>query len=280
MKGNLAEFAFPVRFRAWSVGVVCLLLWEGLSTVQGGLPEDLATELDEVIRQRTPGIRDEERPVINRLLQILPQQDEHALEREGLENLGELKQAAAGRGPNGGGDFSLFGELLHHPEDSGGISFPFRGALRRLEQFDTLRSGGIERPVYEGWVFTPDSAGHPWVVLVSELPEGLVPSDKMHEAVEFTGYFVKLSTYQAQDGRRVAPVIVAPRLHRVLNSVGNSVTSLWLYGGLAGVLLLGCVWWWRRRVEAKDRRRLRDRLEATVPFDPVQDRPIDSGSET
>ena len=236
------------------------VLRSGGRLLRGEVPTEWLDQWNEVVVQRTAGLRDEERPVLERLLFSVMRQDEGELREEATENQRERESGFAPRQVKG-----LFEELLQRPEDFTGLAFTLRGYIRRLEEIDRLEEGDRDQGVYEAWLFTADSQGHPWVILTGEIPPGIATGTDLNERVELTGYFLKLATYQAQDGRRVVPMVLAPRLHRVVSSreVGSwGGGSVWWYGGVVFAVVLGCGWWGVRRREQIQRRALRQRLVA------------------
>lgn len=237
---------------------------------------ELLDRLPEVVNQKTYGIRDEERPVVNQLLLAIRQSDESELKRDVAENLRLKQSTREGKQP----PYSPFADLLKQPAESIGLLFTLRGHVRRLEQIDTLQDGNRELPVYEAWLFTDDSQGHPWVVLVTEIPADLKPGTELNERVEVTGYFVKLATYQARDARRAAPLLVAPRLHRIV--ISGSETSSLVSGGILIAVVLGCLWCWTLYHEQAQRRSLKQRLESPalnkINLTDLDSTPHDSGS--
>lgn len=254
---------------------VILILIASTSVKSDEVPIELLDQLSEFVNQKTHGIRDEERPVINQLLLAIRRTDESVLKRDAADNLQLRKSSRASNQP----PYSPFADLLKQPDESIGLPFTLRGHIRRLEQIDTLKDGDRELPVYEAWLFTEESQGNPWVVLATEIPADLKPGTELNERIEATGYFVKLATYQAQDARRVAPMILAPRLHRVV--IADNKESNLLSGGILVAVLLGCLWCWTLYREQSQRRRLKQRLESPaleIDSSHLDSTPPDSGS--
>jgi len=257
-----------------------------LSDVRAEIPTDLLGQWDAIVRHRTAGIREEERPLLNRILFETVSQGEDELRREASADLDSRKTAL--RGETSSGRYSPFNDAFRNPEECTGLAFTLRGHLRRLEKLESVsgegEAKGREIPVYEAWLFTEESQGNPWVVLFSELPEGITPGPDLNERVEVVGYFVKLASYQAQDARRVVPMIVAPRLQKVVSDDSRGTTNRWLYGGLVLLLLLGCVGWWKTRSSRRRVERLRARLKDGSIVDEFNELPDistqDSGTET
>lgn len=237
--------------------VLFLISISSRSGTAAEVPLELLDQLAETVQHKSHGIRDEERPAVNRLLLALRTADEPQLKAEAAENLLLKKNSREDkRRP-----FSQFADLLKDPAGSTGLPLTVHGHVRRLEQIDTLAHEGRDLPVYEAWIFTEDSQGNPWVLLSTEIPSDLKLGTDLNELVEATGYFIKLSTYQAQDARRVTPLIVVSGLHRLIIPSSSTTSDLWLYGGVAFTLLIGCLIAWSNSRAQLKRRRLKRTLE-------------------
>src|SRR5262249_18835766 len=120
--------------------------------------------------------------------------------------------------------------------------------------------------LYEGWVFIEDYGQNPYCVVVSELPEGLRPAEKLDVPVEVDAYFFKRYLYGARDGRRLAPLLIGKSIIPKAGHAQASPNVVWAVPGpvVAGTLALigitaaigiAVVWWFRR-----DDRAVRARL--------------------
>ena len=159
--------------------------------------------------------------------------------------------------------------------------------LRRMDAPDTLRdgTGGVPK-LYEAWVFTEDASKNPYCVVVSELPGGLKPAEKLDLPVECDAYFFKRYLYGARDGRRLAPLLIGRTVTPVPEPAGTGANVVWSVPGAvlgATFAVIGltaaagaAVVWWFRRQDRQIRARLRQTFPgpAEYPGGPADDRPL------
>ena len=107
---------------------------------------------------------------------------------------------------------SEFIDVYRSPEHYRGRPMTLEGRLRRLVKFAPGENDFGARHVYEGWVYTQDSQQNPAVVIFTRKPPELPLGGDLSEHVRFTGYFLKLYGYEAQDTTRSAPLFVAGEL--------------------------------------------------------------------
>jgi hypothetical protein len=136
------------------------------------------------------------------------------------------------------------------------------GRLRRLRQFDpppTLQ--GLDEGLthlYEGWIFVEEYGGNPYCVVCSELPSDLKPAETMDRLVECDAFFFKRYRYNALDGWRDAPLLIAKTIRPIAGTPQKSMSSIWDMPAatMAGVFIVigltvaaaaGAVWWYRRQ---------------------------------
>ena len=107
-----------------------------------------------------------------------------------------------------------FAHLWEQPGDYRGQVIHVEGRLKRLRQFDAPRPAAAEGVaiVYEGWIFAEEYFSNPYCVLVTQLPPGLGPAEKMERQATFDGYFFKRYRYRAGDGLREAPLLIGRTL--------------------------------------------------------------------
>ena len=111
--------------------------------------------------------------------------------------------------------------LMTDPDRFRGKPITIEGDLWRLYEFETSRNDyGVER-VYEGWVFTGDSANHPYRVVFTSLPKGIEPGENLRKPVRLTGYFFKREGYQSNGGVHFAPTLLARRM--TINPMPNGI---------------------------------------------------------
>jgi hypothetical protein len=128
-----------------------------------------------------------------------------------------------------------------------------KGWLQRLiEITPPTNREGFDR-LYEGWLYTEESQGNPYVIVISELPPGMPLGGDVRETVTFTGFFVKLWSYQSGDGQRFAPLLVGRSItwHERPAATGPSPTAYAASLAIVVVLicvLFGAMWWSKRSV--------------------------------
>ena len=82
-------------------------------------------------------------------------------------------------------------ELLHYEGSLRMVTaVPAPARIRKTEKVETL---------YECWVRTDDRPDDPVCVVVTELPDGIKPGDKLTHKVAFDGYFFKLFRYESRE---------------------------------------------------------------------------------
>jgi hypothetical protein len=136
------------------------------------------------------------------------------------------------------------------------------GRLRRLRQFDpppTLL--GLDEGLthlYEGWIFVEEYGGNPYCVVFTELPSDLKPAETMDRLVETDAFFFKRYRYNALDGWRDAPLLIAKTIRPITGAAQKSTSSIWdmpaatvtgvfVVIGLTVAVAVAAVWWYRRQ---------------------------------
>jgi hypothetical protein len=140
-------------------------------------------------------------------------------------------------------EFPVFVDVFRHPEAYRGRPVTLHGYFRRLVKFEPGENDLGVRHVYEGWVYTEDSQNNPAVVIFTKKPEGLQIGGDITEEVQFSGYFLKMYGYEAQDTTRKAPLFIAGEVqwfpHRAANA--TFAMSPWMYV-LTGLVVVLAVW--------------------------------------
>src|SRR5439155_6764154 len=109
---------------------------------------------------------------------------------------------------------------------------------------------------------------NPYCVVVSELPGGLKPAEKLDLPVECDGYFFKRYLYGARDGRRLAPLLIGKSITPISEPAGAATSNVvWAVPGAVLAATFGfigltlaagvAVVWWFRREDRRVRSRLR-----------------------
>jgi hypothetical protein len=164
-----------------------------------------------------------------------------AQRRRARELLDESRRALEGSPERDRGEFKLFAHVVSHPERYRGAPVTLLGRIRRLE---TLEAGdndaGLTR-LYQVYLYTDDSRPLPWVVVATAIPDDLPRPEagRPVDHITVTGYLHKLWSYDTDEGRWAAPLILAGRLE--YRPPPPAVGWLWWEAGVVSVFVLGTV---------------------------------------
>ncbi len=103
-------------------------------------------------------------------------------------------------------------ELLARTDSYRGRLISLSGVVRRVAPQQFAKDGQKLRGYYQLWLYPQNRAASPVVVCCLTLPAEFPISTKLAEQVNLTGFLVKRWAYQAQDGVRVAPLLLAGSL--------------------------------------------------------------------
>ncbi len=157
-------------------------------------------------------------------------------------------------------EFPLFYDITQHPDEYRGKPVTLRGHI----QLHRVRHHGETGEVrtHEVWLYTGDSQSHPAIVLFANNPSGIPAGEDYVGGIVATGYFLKLYPYQARDGRRFAPLILAKEIHQVSPPETSRSVLIGISATIVGVTLAFLLFMmWQRRREAAARERHRQLLE-------------------
>lgn len=155
------------------------------------LPE-LDPSVLKAVKDDTP-FRDEEQAAWFGLFGILRDADSRALQRASLGNV-------------------TYVQLFDQPDVYRGKLVTLGGVVRRTETMNAPKNeAGIA--AYTRAILEPaDGSNNPIILYVLELPEGFPAGPDVSAKVTLTGYAFKRWVYTAQDGLRLAPVVLAKTL--------------------------------------------------------------------
>ncbi|MEM1061656.1 MAG: hypothetical protein AAF532_09945 [Planctomycetota bacterium] len=139
--------------------------------------------------------------------------------------------------------FPLYRDLIASPAAYEGRAVTFVGTLRRVTKLSA------DPPRWESWLFPEGGEGHPVVVVSAakppyeDLPTDLTTKSPVdvNTDIEATGRFFKLYGYQAGDGPRFAPLIVAGPM-RAYGSPRRPAVPDWAVYAFGGVTALYATW--------------------------------------
>ncbi|MDA0832901.1 MAG: hypothetical protein O3A29_06430 [Planctomycetota bacterium] len=105
--------------------------------------------------------------------------------------------------------FLPFVDLFKHPDAYIGKTVTLTGYTRRLNSISADPNPYGIKTLYELWLFTDDSQNNPLVIVCTDIPDDLPRGDDLINGISVTGYFFKLYGYDAEDSKRLAPMILA-----------------------------------------------------------------------
>ena len=151
-----------------------------------------------------------------------------------------------------------FAHFWRTPELFRGEPVFLKGRLGRLTEITPVRNREGFTRLYEGWLFTGESQGNPYVIVMSEVPDEMPLGGDVREAVSFTGLFLKLWKYPSGDGVRVAPLVLGRSVTWHRPPASSAPEPRYYAASLAVVVGLICVLffsiWWSQRTAASIRR--------------------------
>ena len=101
-----------------------------------------------------------------------------------------------------------FGDLFLHPKAYRGVPVHLLGTAIMIERYSIKRKGK-EMWLYAAHVTTPDGGRNPIVCVFEDAPKGLPIGAEVNEHVAFNGYFLKVISSLARDGKtRGEPVLI------------------------------------------------------------------------
>lgn len=167
-----------------------------------------ADEPASAVVHKSRGVRPEERAAYERLLaeaDAKPDEEIHTRARA------HRTRRAEAVGWTRTTPFPVYRDLIASPEAYEQRPVTFRGTLRRVTRL------GDDPPRWESWLFPDDADGNPAVFVSKSPPSGIAVDENapLREPTEvtarfsMTGLFLKLYGYEAGDGPRFAPLLLA-----------------------------------------------------------------------
>jgi len=130
-------------------------------------------------------------------------------------------------------------QLWEQPDQYRGKLLLLKLHIKRILDFKaSANSAGVTR-VYEAWGWTDESKSYPYVVVFSELPEGMKIGADVQEEGVFVGYFLKTLSYTAYNTKRSAPLLIG-RMMRSTSAAARPVVARheWFWMVAVGLPLL------------------------------------------
>ncbi|MHB1035609.1 MAG: hypothetical protein ACYC35_03005 [Pirellulales bacterium] len=166
-------------------------------------PIPLPTEPDAHSRY-FPGVQPDQLKAVRDDTFFRPQETDACFQLLGL--LAKTDESALGKASTGP---VTFAQLYQQPREYRGELVTTRGILRRAQPGAAVKNRyGVSR-YYDAWLFPADNPASPIEVYCLELPPGFPTGKTIAEEVEVTGFFFKRLAYNAPDGLRTAPLLLA-----------------------------------------------------------------------
>ncbi|WP_145370610.1 hypothetical protein [Maioricimonas rarisocia] len=165
--------------------------------------------------------------------------------------------------------FPSFVDMLQDPTAWRGMPVTLSGHSLRVDRYAGAENEfGIDN-LYEMWLVTGDSQGHPATIIFTEKPDDLPVGEELVDGIQVTGYFLKLHKYGSRDDKvRLAPMILAHTVRWRKPAPVQPPVPAWvayLAVGIVFAVLIGIVWRMRTVDRAARARRLADSNQFEAP---------------
>jgi hypothetical protein len=212
------------------------------ASTDGGATLNLA--LVERVRDNTLGLQPEDRPAYFYALWLCEQLAPDVISRYAAEFRAQRQALYPKYANRPAAEFPVFVDVFQHPIEYRGRPVSMQGYFRKLVKYDPGPNDLGVKEVYEGWFYSDDSQTNPAVVIFTGKPEGLLIGGDITEEVRFSGYFLKLYGYDAQDTTRRAPLFLAGDVQWFPARAANDwpLVPVWAYVVLT-FAVIGAIWW-------------------------------------
>ena len=184
-------------------------------------------------------------------------------------------------------DFPDFVDLYDAPDLYHGKLITLQGHLRKLSSFSPDENPyGIEKQLWEGWLYDPHGQNHPAVIISVEKEDSLEEGTELVvDHVSVTGYFFKNYGYEGQDTYRFAPMLIAQKIehHPPAESInpfdlGLSAKMQLLVAAIATLMVgrFGLKIWKHSKADELKRRETRE-IASAEDTEPTFDNIVDNG---
>ncbi|MFN8708537.1 MAG: hypothetical protein ACK50J_17815 [Planctomyces sp.] len=212
--------------------------------------------------------------------------------RKTLDRQLAVRLAKQGRYLDDPSQFPTYVDVFQNASEWQGSLVSLRGHVRHVVSYPADEKMFPGQMLHELWLFTDDSQHNPAVIVTPTLPADFPTNADVVDRVFVTGCFFKMYVYRADKVHRVAPLILAGRVHwlptdaqiRTLakqgalpaqslivrnaerrGQSGLSETGVMLIGFLC--LLVMMTIWGRMQRDRRERRRLMQLVDSRTDFD-------------
>jgi protein-S-isoprenylcysteine O-methyltransferase Ste14 len=146
----------------------------------------------------------------------------------------------------------VYTQLWEQPDKYRGKLIRLRLHVQRILDWEAPQnSAGVHR-VYEAWGWTDESKSFPYVVVLSDVPQGIPLGDNVRQEGVFVGYFLKTMAYTAYNRNRSSPLLLGRMEWLPATATTHPVVNhrdwVWITAvGIPVVLLIIAGTWWRMR---------------------------------
>lgn len=169
-----------------------------------------------------------------------------------------------------------FAQLFNQSSQYRGTLVSTQGTIRRVHRLTAPSNQQGIASYYQVWFQPDDNPSSPLVLYVLELPEQFPRGMDLHEPASAVGFYFKRWAYSAQDGIRVAPVVLGKTIHwspRPPAPPRMDLSQLpWIVGAALALTAIFVAWLVfrtrREAVETEETPDLRPLSEIDVPHSP------------
>jgi hypothetical protein len=136
-----------------------------------------------------------------------------------------------------------FGRLLQSPAAFRGQPLHVNLNVRRILAYEVDGSPLQSKRLYEVWGWLDDAPDQLYVVVTTDLPEGMAVGATVHERAEVCGYFFKLQGYlpagaETRMAPLAAPLLVGKMIRSVPPKLAFAHEKDWWRVGLGTILII------------------------------------------
>ncbi|MFN9977924.1 MAG: hypothetical protein ACK58T_49260, partial [Phycisphaerae bacterium] len=124
-----------------------------------------------------------------------------------------MRLAKQGRYLDDPSQFPTYVDVFQNASEWQGSLVSLRGHVRHVVSYPADEKMFPGQMLHELWLFTDDSQHNPAVIVTPTLPADFPTNADVVDRVFVTGCFFKMYVYRADKVHRVAPLILAGRVH-------------------------------------------------------------------
>ncbi len=139
-----------------------------------------------------------------------------------------------------------YSQLLQSPETFRGQLLQKELNVRRVLAYDVEQGTRPTQRLYEVWGWADDAPGNLYVMVTTELPDGMKIGASVFERAKFCGYFFKLQGYipagaEAKLAPRAAPLLIGRMIRGTLPTRSFASEKDWWRIGIGSLLVVSLI---------------------------------------